>query len=255
MATRKGARRRADIPPAILEQLNQGSAQSASLVEALAVDFAVLLGHVAPTLPRAEVQRVEDARQLGITRRMVLLASVLTENLDRDVVVDLRRHASDTVRGWAAYTIGNDREASLSTKLDAIRPLADDAHFCVREWAWLALRDAIASDIHDAVHRLEPWTLAHSANLRRFAIESTRPRGVWARHIAELKAQPEIGRPLLDAVMQDDARYVRDSCANWLNDAAKSRPDWVREYCEGWQARASSPAVAYIVRRGLRSLD
>jgi 3-methyladenine DNA glycosylase AlkC len=118
----------------------------------------------------------------------------------------------------------------------------------------LAIRPAIAQDIDHSIAVLLPWTADQSANIRRFAIEVTRPRGVWSKHIAKLKSSPSLGECLLDRVMEDGDRYVQDSCANWLNDASKSDPDWVVNYCEKWRQKTDSKAVSYITRRALRSI-
>ena len=172
---------------------------------------------------------------------MELAAVLLSKHIDPDSFNFMLNHASDTVRGWAAYLLGLDSSTSLEDKLLRIWPLADDPHFGVREWAWLALRPAISLDIRKSIQLLLPWTTNESENIRRFAIESTRPRGVWAKHIQALKTQPAIGEPLLDQVMQDNARYVQNSCANWLNDAAKSDAQWVASYCENGKTMPRMP--------------
>lgn len=254
MAKRIGARSRNNIEPHILERLNSGIEQSVTLSEALVVDFGILLRHVVPDISAEAQQRVNDASGIGITKRMDLVAMVLSEHIGNNAADAFTQHPSDTVRGWAAFVIGRNEYLSLSQKLSAIYPLADDSHFSVREWAWLALRPSISKDLNLALTEFESWVKSKSENVRRFAIEATRPRGVWSKHIQALKESPEIARHLLDEVMEDSAKYVQDSCGNWLNDAAKTNPQWVIDFCAHWQEKSSSVSTKYIVKRGLRSV-
>ena len=150
--------------------------------------------------------------------------------------------------------VGADPGLDLAARLQAIRPLADDAHFGVREWAWMALRPHLAAELDAAIAQLAVWTHEPSERLRRFACEALRPRGVWCAHIAALKQQPERGLPLLSPLHGDAAHYVQDAVANWLNDAAKDQPDWVRALCAQWLQGEPGAATRRICQRALRSL-
>lgn len=248
---RKGASRMADVPPNVLAELEGGGRETATLVEGLAIDFRRLLARAVPEVAdRAGAIDPGD----GITRRMAAAAVIVLDRLGAPAVERLAAHPSDTVRGWAAFALAALPGLPLAERLERVRPLADDPHFGVREWAWLALRPHIAADVDAAVALLVPWTASPSERLRRFASEGTRPRGVWCAHIGALKEDPARGLPLLEPLRADPAKYVQDSVANWLNDAAKTRPDWVRNVCGRWERESPAAATRAIVKRALRSL-
>ncbi|MGK5051459.1 HEAT repeat domain-containing protein [Janthinobacterium sp. RB2P8] len=242
----------ADIAPARLDLLNAGSVASATLTEGLAIDFTQLLAAAVPDIGAARLDRMRAQAAAGITLRMVLAAQLLLE-ANADLAL-LQAHASDTVRGWACFAIAAQAGWPLPQQLAAMRPLADDGHFGVREWAWLALRPRLAAHLIDAIALLAPWTADASERVRRFACEALRPRGVWCAHIAQLKEQPQLALPLLQPLRADPAIYVQDSVANWLNDAAKSQPDWVRSLCAQWLQESPNAATARICKRAQRSL-
>jgi 3-methyladenine DNA glycosylase AlkC len=249
-----GARRRSEISDRVLEQLNRGHIESRTLVEVLAIDFAELLVTAVPDLPAAALARMRLAGETGVTQRMATAGALLLEHLGPASYLRLARHRSDTVRGWAAYLLATAPGFSLGERLRLIRTLANDHNAGVREWAWLAMRGLIAADIAHTIGLLEPWTVSTSPFLRRFASEATRPRGVWCAHIEILKRDPELGLPVIEPLRADPHKYVQDSVANWLNDAGKSQPAWVRQLCARWQRESPGPATARICRRAQRHL-
>lgn len=244
--------RPADIPPEVVSELNAGRRRTANLAELLAMDLAALVSSLEPALAHEANARID--RGAGVTRRMHAAAALLVERLGPGCIDRLAAHGSDTVRGWACYAIGLLPGLTLSQRYARVRKLADDEHFGVREWAWLALRPHVAADSRGAVSLGVGLVRSKSERLRRFAVEATRPRGVWATHLTELVRDPSPGLALLEPVRADPSGYVQDSVANWLNDAAKSRPDWVRLLVERWRAEGDGAATAYITRRALRSL-
>lgn len=251
---RKGASRTADIPVDVLQALSTGEIASATLTESLAIDQMVLLRSVFPSLSSQVLAQAEQACALGIAKRMRSIGSLLWDALGADGIAQCQQHGSDTVRAWACFMLAAAPSASLKQRLSRIEPLADDAHFGVREWAWLALRPHLAQELPEAIQILTAWTVHPSEYIRRFASESLRPRGVWCAHINELKQHPALALPVLQPLRADASTYVQDSVANWLNDAAKDQPDWVRALCQQWLNEGTSAATQRIAARAQRSL-
>ncbi len=262
---RKGSITTAGVPVVVQKLLNQGLIETVNLVEWLIVDqeflsrnlfqefgWNFLLGQLRegfadPTLNTAP-------------KKLELIGKVLSnfspdKTLFNDAYNKLKDHQSDVVRSWACMMNGLRVELSLREKLNRIRPLAADKNQNVREVAWLALRASIAEELPEALQMLKKFSKSTDANIRRFASEATRPRGVWCSHITELKETPEMGLPILEALKSDSSKYVRDSVGNWLNDASKTKPDWVRELCRNWEKNSPTAETAAIVRRALRTLN
>lgn len=241
------ARRPVEVAAEVKAALDAGTREARNLAEALAVDFAALLAAVAPG---ADIAAMRAAAGEGVLARMRLGARLAAAVVP---AARLASHPSDTVRGWAAHALAAEAEG-LAEALARMRPLAEDPNSGVREWAWMAVRPRIAAELSHAIALLRPWTGAPHPGARRFATEATRPRGVWCAHIPALRADPRPGLVLLDPLRADPEKYVQDSVANWLNDAAKDSPDWVREVCARWAGDSQAPSTARIVRRALRSL-
>jgi 3-methyladenine DNA glycosylase AlkC len=237
-----------DISAERLSALHSGTVETTVLTECLAIDFASLMQNAFPTIGQDALQTMHEAKDL-------LAAQLLLASTGGQAIGSLSAHPSDTVRGWACFAIGQLESLALSERLKLIRPLADDPHFGVREWAWLGLREHISSEIDQTIQLLTPWTADPSPYIRRFACEATRPRGVWSAHIKCLKEAPEKALSILTPLRADPAPYVQDSVANWLNDAAKSRPEWVKALCADWLEASTNPATARICKRALRSFS
>lgn len=249
----RGASRMSDIDPEHLVALNEGRVQARTLAEALAIDHSALLMHAVPGASVVLMDEARRAQQLGIVRRMGAIGLALRQYCAPDVRKALASHPSDTVRGWTCFAAVSP-VADVDELLVSIRSLADDEHFAVREWAWMAVRPGLGQDLSRAISLLSGWTTEESDRLRRFASEVLRPRGVWARHIGELKEQPELGLPILEPLRADASRYVQDSVANWINDASRTRPDWVTELCARWATESPTPETQRITARALRSV-
>lgn len=257
----RGARRREDIPADRLDALHRGERSTANLVEFLAVDPGRLLQAVVaqldldPEHPALQVTWRTLPHLKPMQRHWTIARTLLP------LIVDdaqrqrrLAEHPSDIARQWAALFPGLRVGRPLAERLAAARPFAADPHFAVREMAWLAVRQPVIAELDSALALLQPWVHDEDPNLRRFASELTRPRGVWCAHIEALKRDPAPGLPLLEPLRADPSRYVRDSVANWLNDAGKTCPDWTRAVCADWLAASPTAATRQLCARALRNL-
>jgi len=261
---RKGAARIALIPPELLQLLNAGALPTANLNEFLAIDLAQLAQAVARDIGLdVQHERLQDTLALlgsfKPMRRHGWIAHALydmtAQSADPDAVAQrLVTHPSDVARGWAADWVRHSGWP-LARQLQAQRRLAADPHFGVRELAWAALRDRVVAELDEALTLLQPWVLEADANLRRFACELTRPRGVWCAPLRALQSAPERGLALLEPLRADPSRYVQNSVANWLNDASKTSPGWVQSLCARWLRESPTEATQFIVRRARRTLD
>jgi 3-methyladenine DNA glycosylase AlkC len=174
---------------------------------------------------------------------------------DADLLGIMAKHPSDAVRCWATYMVGKNSTLTISEMLQAIQPYAADGHFGVREIAWMAVRPMIAKHLTESLAILATWTTSTDENVRRFASESTRPRGVWCAHIEVLKENPALALPILEPLKSDSAKYVQDSVGNWLNDASKTQPDFVSNLCENWSKITPYKATNYIINKAMRTIE
>lgn len=255
---RKAPLKMADVQPGIIEMLNKGEISTLNLSEWLSVNHLLLIDKLLTDFGDRMVRDACIQALEGMTKRSVL-GSILTVGRTlsaceaNDIIDFLGNHTSDSARSYSVCAIGADN-ITIGQKLERTQKFAEDAHFGVREMAWLGLRDSVEKELDTAIDILSIWAENENPNTRRFASEVTRPRGVWCRHLTRLKTNPEVAAPILVPLKSDISKYVQDSVANWLNDASKTRPDWVLDICNNWSAASDTKETQRIVHRALRTL-
>lgn len=261
---RKGARSTKDIPHDILHQLNLGLIETANLVEWLAVDQKLLLENLLSQTNRSAYLKpilaaIDNLKKQTVNTINEAIGTELFElsskNNDFELLSIISNHPSDLIRCWATYTIGKNNLLNITEKLNQIKVFAADQHFGVREICWLAVRSSITKNLQQSIKILSTWTSHKDENVRRFASEATRPRGVWSEHIEELKQNPELGLIILEPLKSDKAKYVQDSVGNWLNDASKTQPEFVKSICLKWEKESPTKETAYIIKKALRTIE
>lgn len=123
-----------------------------------------------------------------------------------------------------------------------------------RESAQMALRrQIIEQGARPILDRTRRWLSDADENARRLMAEGFRPRGVWTRHLDELRKDPSLLSEILDPLIDDPSLYVRKAVANNLNDLSKDHPEVVCRWLGGWLAQ---PTVErrWIAQRALRTL-
>ena len=232
----------------IVNQLNKGEKEATNLMEFLAVDLTLLLAN---TIPEFNFPKLP--KPLGITKKFKLVAISLHTQFGFKIFDTLSIHKSDSIRALACYILG-EQKLSFPEKLNLIKPLADDLNSGVREWAWMVLRADFTQELTKSIKLLSRWTEESSDNIRRFASELSRPRGVWCSHIKELRKEPWLGLDIIEPLRSDKAKYVQLSVGNWLNDAGKDHPDWVKDLCRDWSNQSTTPYTEKICKRAMRNL-
>lgn len=255
-------RRICDLPPDLVRSLSAGERETATWTEWMAIDTGRLAATVADELPRGRLREglagvANDLGGRGILDRLGLVGRAVAQavdGLDDPSFRYLASHRSDAVRQWCAYAINNPlHRLSYEDQLHATLPFAGDSHMSVRECAWMAFRPFLMARLDEGLRLLAAVARSPDAKLRRFAVEVSRPRSVWGQHCNPLKTDPQLARPILEAVRGETNRYTQLSVGNWLNDASKSRPDWVQALCNEW-SRDGNAGTDWMARRGLRTL-
>jgi len=256
--------RRSEIPPEVLRALNEGREETITLVEWLAIDMPTLLRSILTDVGLAEAREQLDGAadrlaDKGVTERLRGVGQALftaTQHHPRrtEIYEALANHRSDMVRAWASFMLTADEEFTLTDRLEASRRFAADKSVAVRECAWDSFRPYLVADLTYGLGLLERWVRDPDPNVRRCAVEASRPRGVWTAHIEALKHDPEPGLTILEPVRSDPSRYVQRSVGNWLNDASKSRPEWVRDVCARWAKESPMEETTWTVNHALRTL-
>jgi 3-methyladenine DNA glycosylase AlkC len=243
---RRGARRAADVPRALLDSLEKGELSTVNHIEQMSINQARLWVEVFPELA-AQASRF-DGRPF--IERLRTGGELLALKYERAAWRDSHPNEPDLVTAWRTFSVAYV-PLTLGERLCEIRRFALHDHFAVREWAWLAARPHVSLALDDAVAALSAEIMCQPSRWRRFACEITRPRSVWAKHLPALKEEPWRAEPLLLPLLRDNDLYVLTSLTNWLNDVCSEQAEWVSSVIARYAA-SGVKHLAWFRRRATR---
>lgn len=263
---RKGAVKAQLIPEEVLVLLNKGEIETVNLIEWLAVDHIELIKNnfsvigISDSLTPRLIEKINRQKQLSAMNTIKLTGAALYDYYAGKedyylIFQKLSCHISDSIRCYAPYLIALNGDLNIEQKFCQCQKLVADNHFGVREIVWMAFRSETEKYLKESIEILSKWAESKDENIRRFTTEATRPRGVWCKHIEVLKQNPELGLPVLEKLKSDPSKYVQDSVGNWLNDASKTRPDFVAVLCDQWLKESPTKDTEKIVRKAKRTID
>jgi len=142
--------------------------------------------------------------------------------------------------------VGQYGHDHVSLSLDALKELTK---FGTSEFA---IREYIKRDLKGTLKVMNKWAVDENVHVRRLASEGCRPRLPWSFNIAEIMANPELTRPILEKLKADSELYVKKSVANHLNDFSRTHTDWMLDLVNSWDKK--NEHTAWIIKHASRTL-
>jgi 3-methyladenine DNA glycosylase AlkC len=194
--------------------------------------------------------------ELGLLDQSQLIVKLVTKlGNGKKISQALLNSDSDKIRSIGVHVHFEHFKDDLDIELRSLKKTGSLPGTWTQETSQWVLKNVVHLHGLDTVLPLvQDWALDPDPTVRRVVVEALRPRGVWCKHIAQLKADPSPIKPLLESVLDDKSDYVRKAVANNLNDIAKSTPDLLCDWIESWKRGTISSERRWIISRALRSL-
>jgi len=192
----------------------------------------------------------------SLARQMEVLAQLLydSDNNSDEIINLLKMSKSVYLRGSAAYVVFlaySDIPEKCCTELKSVGILDG---VWPQEYAQVALSKLMSKHGVKVILRFtSDWLYDADERVRRMFVEALRPRGVWVKHLLELKNDPSILESILLTASDDRSLYVRKAAANNLNDICKENPNSVIKWTAKWLKNATHNQI-WTIERGLRGL-
>ena len=155
----------------------------------------------------------------------------------------------DVTDGWLQWPLGQfiadhglpHFDASMDAMIELTKRFSSE--FAVRPFVQHKPKETFA--------RMLSLTDDPNPHVRRWCSEGVRPRLPWGVTLKALVADPRPIWPIVEALKDDQERYVIRSVGNNLNDIAKDHPSLVIKRCRRWSKKKSR---AWLISHALRTL-
>ena len=190
-----------------------------------------------------------------LEQKAEIVAKLASLKQCRKVLHQLLKSDSDKIRSFAISMIGTCFANDLPKQLAILYKAGAAPGTWTQETAQTELKNLMYREsVARVLPVVEKWATDSKLEIRRMLIEALRPRGVWCKHLDDLKADPTPIKPILELLLDDNSLYVRKAVANNLNDISKENPELLCDWITEGQRGKSSPEREWIIKRGLRGL-
>lgn len=142
--------------------------------------------------------------------------------------------------------VGQYGHDDVKISLDALKYLTQ---FGTSEFA---IREFLKRDLKGTLKVMNKWAEDKNHHVRRLASEGCRPRLPWSYNLPEIMKDPELTRPILEKLKEDNELYIKKSVANHLNDFSRIHPEWMLALLNSWNTENEN--TAWIIKRASRTL-
>ncbi len=99
---------------------------------------------------------------------------------------------------------------------------------------------------------MREWAGSSNVHVRRLASEGLRPRLPWSKKLTLFVDQPQPVFAVLDALKDDQSRFVQKSVANNVNDYLKDNRRAAMDLLRSW-SHDPTPQRGWTIRHALRN--
>lgn len=194
--------------------------------------------------------------ELGLLDQANLLIGLLVDLGQAEMIAEaLLNSTSDKIRSLGVGVHFEHFKDDIERELESLKRTGAFPGTWTQETSQTVLKNMVHHHgLAKILPRVQRWVEDLDPAVRRMVAEALRPRGVWCKQIAELKADPTPIKRLLERLLDDPSEYVRKAVANSLNDISKDNPEMLCRWAAEWSKGRIGKERQWIVQRGLRTL-